>query len=179
LCTALAGRQKLRITYRTVDHDNPVERTICPVKLILFKQELYFICISERHENRDYYIKLCRIVSAELLDETFTVGEKRIRRIQNRLSKSFGILDEDVPKPQKIMIKFPYYFQLILNERRFHASQKTRVDKDGDVILTMDAPVDRELIQWVLGWSESATVIKPKALKDKLRALGRHMVSIY
>jgi proteasome accessory factor B len=179
LLTTLVQHRKLDITYRRPEGKDDVKRTICPVKLILFKGELFFICMSELHADRDYYIKLCRIVTAQITENLFTVPKDRLKRIEKRLSTSFGILDADVPEPEEVSIRFPSYFDLILSERRFHSSQKLSSDKKGNVILRMTVPVDTELIQWVLGWSDKARVLKPKKLKDDLKAMGNYLIKAY
>jgi predicted DNA-binding transcriptional regulator YafY len=176
LLTALSRRRKLDITYRQSEGKDPVNRTICPAKLILFKGELYFICISELHDDRNYYIKLCRIITATLRPDQFTIPPKRMDRINKRLTTSFGILDADEPKPEEIILRFPGYFDLLLSERRFHNSQKLSTDKAGNVIVQLRAPVDRDLIQWVLGWSDRVEVVKPVSLKKRLYALGQMLV---
>jgi predicted DNA-binding transcriptional regulator YafY len=173
LLTALVKHHKLEITYRSSDYDNPVKKVICPVKLILFKQELFFVCISEKH---DYYIKICRIVTAKLLDQTFEIKPDRLKRIDKRLSKSFGLLDDDNPVPENIELQFPYYFKLILSERKFHATQTITINKKGDTILKMKAPIDRELVQWILGWSDRVKVLKPHKLKEEMVKTGEFLI---
>mgnify|MGYP006282675481 CR=1 FL=1 len=179
LLTALVTRRKVATDYRGSAKDKPVPRTICPVKLILYKGELYFICISERHTDRDYYIKLSRIVTATLLDEQFVVPKARRERIEKRLSSSFGMLDEDDPRPRNVTLKFPGYMKLLLSERQFHPSQKLREDTEGSVILTMRAPVDKDLLQWVLGWSDTVQVLKPVSLRRDLAGMGTFLRRTY
>jgi predicted DNA-binding transcriptional regulator YafY len=169
LMTALVDRKKVEILYRRNDIETPEKRIICPVKLLLYKNELYFVCISEKHENRNYYIKLCRIASAILRDETFIVTPERLKKIESRLTSSFGILDDDEPKPETVVLKFPAGWGLILSERRFHHSQKLARDKKGNCILTMQVPVGRDLMQWVLGWSESVVAVKPEKLRMMIK----------
>jgi hypothetical protein len=41
-------------------------------------------------------------------------------------------------------------------------------DKEGNVILSMIVPVDTDLIQWVLGWSDKARVLKPMPFGNSL-----------
>lgn len=174
LLTALSERRKLDILYQG-DLAKPArKRTVCPVKLVLSKGELYFVCISEYHTTRNYYLKLCRITEASLSDSRFTVDAGRMKRINDRLSKSFGILDDDAPKPQKVVLRFPSFFDLILSEKRYHHSQHIGKAKDGSTLLTMTVPVDFELTKWVLGWMDEVTVVQPKGLRDELsRFAGR------
>jgi predicted DNA-binding transcriptional regulator YafY len=176
---ALVERKKLNIVYQSDYEHNPVERTICPVKLVMSKGELYFMCISEYSEKRNYWIKLCRIIKAELTNEVFTVSLKRWQIIENRLKKSTGILSDDVPKSYTVEILFPSFFEQIFSEKKFHYSQKIKKDKQENVLLSMHVPVDRDLIQWILGWSDRAVVLKPKKLRDELYNMGKFLVKKY
>jgi predicted DNA-binding transcriptional regulator YafY len=179
MLTALVDRKKLEISYRKSDIDEPEKKVICPVKLILYKNELYFVCISEKNENRNYYIKLCRITSAALKDETFTVKADRLKRIESRLTRSFGMLDDDEPETETVVLKFPPHWGLILSERRFHSSQKLSHDAKGNCILTMQVPVGLDLVQWVLGWSESVEAIKPAKLREMLKQNAKMILQKY
>jgi predicted DNA-binding transcriptional regulator YafY len=176
MLTALAERRKLEISYRRSAEGNPESRTICPVKLILYKSELYFACISEKH---DYYIKLCRITSAALKEESFAVATDRLKRIESRLTRSFGILDDDESQLETVVLRFPAGWGLILSERRFHNSQKLSKDKKGNCILTMKAPVGKDLMQWVLGWSDSVVAVKPEKLRVMIRETAAGLVKEY
>jgi predicted DNA-binding transcriptional regulator YafY len=107
LLTSLVKQRKLKILYAGAAYGQPKEKTVCPVKLLLFKGELYFVCMSESDAKWDFYVKLCRILKAELTDAVFVPDKKRIERIEKRLVSSFGIYDGAEPAPKKIVIRFP------------------------------------------------------------------------
>jgi hypothetical protein len=52
---------------------------ICPIKLILFKGELYFMSMFEHHVKINFDFKLCRILCAALIDEIFTSAPNRAK----------------------------------------------------------------------------------------------------
>ena len=170
-------KRKMNIVYQRSDLTGTVDKTICPVKLVVFKGELYFLCTTPQW---DYYIKLSRILTAAITDETFTLPADRRRRIEERLSASFGIFDEVEPDIKKIVVKFPArpYYKLIFTERRFHDSQKITLDKNGNVMLTMRVPVGLDLINWVLSWPE-AIVVEPPELMEKLLEIGMELIGKY
>jgi predicted DNA-binding transcriptional regulator YafY len=165
MLTALVDRCKLEIAYRRPDTEKPELRMICPVKLILYKNELYFVCISEKNQERNYYIKLCRIQSAKATKDVFKVTREALKRIESRLTRSFGMLDDDDVTPETVVLRFPPGWGMILTERRFHNSQKLTRDKKGNCILTMQVPVGTDLVQWVLGWSDNVKAEKPAKLR--------------
>lgn len=180
LITSLIEKRKLKILYAGANYEKPQTKIICPAKLILFKGELYFICMSEYQQKWDFYIKLCRILKAELTKKTFTPDPARIKRIEKRLVSSFGILDKTDPEPCDILIQFPpnEYYQRIFTEKKYHHSQKLSTDKDGNAILTMCVPVGMDLINWILSWPE-AVVLEPKALRKELHRTGEKLAQKY
>ena len=162
---ALVEKRKLKITY-IKPGSSPEERSISPVKLLLNKNELYFICISSKHKGVNYFIKLSRILKAEKSPEVFTPTKEDLAGIERRLKNSFGILDNQDARPVPVEIRFPAWFDAIVNEKIFHHSQSVKREKDGSVLLQMKVPLGKELINWVLGWGESAEVIKPQKLRE-------------
>jgi|GEM_PF-1144295 len=179
LLISLIEKRRCKIKYQGTYDKEPYDTSICPVKLVMQKGELYFMCIAETKEDRDYWMKLCRIVEAKVTDRKFNITPERIARIEDRIKKSSGILSDNTPAPEKVVLSFPYYFDRICSEKRFHPTQKMRKDKKGRVLLSIDAPVDKDLVQWVLGWSDSVTVIKPEALKSRLKEMGKLLLDKY
>jgi len=91
--------------YHAGKSEAPYEKIICPAKLLLYGGELYFVCMSEYYD-KDFFIKISRIAKAELTKESFEPDPKRIKRIEDRLVKSFGIYDEGEPKMCKVVVRF-------------------------------------------------------------------------
>lgn len=180
LLTSLVKRRKLKVLYQGGDREKPVSKIICPAKLILFKGELYFICMSEYKAEWDFFIKLCRILKAELKNETFTPDPKRIKRIEQRLAGSFGIMDATIPEPKKVVVRFPAgpYYQHIFTEKRFHQSQKVSKDKQGNILVTLNVPIGLDLINWVLSWPESV-VLEPKELIKEMLVVAKTLEKKY
>jgi hypothetical protein len=114
------------------------------------------------------------------MPETFEPDAKRIKRIEDRLITSFGIFDQNVPKTQKVVVRFPAgpYYQHIFTEKKFHNSQKVSVDKKGAVLVTMSVPVGLDLINWVLSWPE-AVVMEPEGLKKEMLVVAKTLMEKY
>jgi predicted DNA-binding transcriptional regulator YafY len=180
LLTSLLKRKKLKILYAGATYDKPQEKIVCPAKLVLFKGELYFVCMSEADPEWDFFVKVRRILKAELAKETFAPDKRRIERNEKRLVTSFGIHDEPEPKAQKIVIRFPAsnYYERIFSERKYHCSQKLSKEKSGRLVLTLSAPVGFDLVNWVLAWPE-AEVAGPDELRKELKNVGSELVKKY
>lgn len=177
--TALAERRVLEIEYQSSLDTGPAPRAIRPVRLALARGELYLLCISPHDEKKNYWIKVARIAEAKLTDKPFTVSPARLQRIDKRLRDSFGILDDDTPRPRTVMLHFPKYFGLVLQEKRFHHTQEVTRAPSGAMVLRMRVPVDTELVQWVLGWGDRVTVVAPDELKREVLRVGREFVRRY
>jgi predicted DNA-binding transcriptional regulator YafY len=179
ILTSLVKRKKLKILYHSGKSEEPYEKIICPAKLLLYCGELYFVCMSEHHD-KDFFIKISRIVRAELLDEEFKPDPKRVKRIEDRLIKSFGIFDEVEPKVCRVKIRFPStpYYKIIFSEKKFHSSQQmTETKKDG-ILLTLNVPIGMDLVNWVLSWPE-AVVVEPKELIKEMKTVASALTEKY
>jgi predicted DNA-binding transcriptional regulator YafY len=179
ILTSLVKKKKLKILYHAGKCEKPYEKIICPAKLLLYCGELYFVCMSEYYDA-DFFIKISRIIKADLLNESFTPDPKRIKRIEDRLVKSFGIFDGVEQKACKVKVRFPStpYYKLIFSEKKFHSSQQmTETKKDG-ILITLNVPVGMDLINWVLSWPE-AVVVEPKELIEEMKVVARTLTKKY
>lgn len=176
LNTILSGlfkHRNLRLTYRRNLAGDTVQHTICPVKLMLANSDLYLVAVYGPGRKRNYYFKLCRVADAELLEEQFVLTEEQRRSVDKRLSTSFGIFDDIGAKAQKVVLLFPEWFGMTLNEKRFHNSQQVAVNRKGNAVCTMTVPVGDDLVKWVLGWGDLVTVQQPKRLRVMVREVAR------
>jgi predicted DNA-binding transcriptional regulator YafY len=179
ILTSLVKRKKLKILYHAGKCEKPYEKIICPAKLLLYCGELYFVCMSEYY-NKDFFIKISRILKAELTNEPFTPDPKRIKRIEDRLVKSFGMFDGVEPKVFKVVVRFPStpYYKLVFSEKKFHSSQKMLESKKDGILLTLNVPIGMDLINWVLSWP-GAVVVEPKELLEEMRVVARTLTKKY
>ncbi len=83
----------------------------------------------------------------------------------------FGVFSGPLEKVELFIRKD--YAKWFIN-RSWHPSQTLRKHPDGSLTLTMNVPLSRDFITWVLGWHDGVKVIKPQslieALKDKLNS---------
>jgi predicted DNA-binding transcriptional regulator YafY len=174
---ALSQKRTLHIMYERDYNEAPQERTIRPVKLILSGNELYFCCISHRRQTRNFFIKLCRIREAHVTDEKFEVSDTAMKKIDERLGRSFGILDNQDDRAYRITLRFPSWYHTLLSEKRLHATQRITQDRDGNVLLHLQVPVGTELVNWVMSWGRDVEVVKPKRLKNEIADIARHWLA--
>jgi predicted DNA-binding transcriptional regulator YafY len=179
ILTSLVKRKKLKILYHSGKCEEPYEKIISPAKLLLYCGELYFVCMSEFYD-KDFFIKISRIVKAEILNKSFDPDPKRIKRIEDRLIRSFGMFDGVEPKVCKVVVRFPEnpYYKLIFSEKKFHPSQKMSGNKKNGLLVTLNVPIGMDLINWVLSWPE-AVVVEPKELIEEMKIVASTLIKKY
>ena len=135
----------------------------------------------------------------------FTCTENENEKITKKVSKievfdNFEQLFKGVPllacgySPFEIQIASAddmnaYYFEevqrkykavaIYLEEKPFQRSMKVKKLHDGQLLVTMKALNDELLFRWVLGYADSAEVIKPISLRNRLREFSYFLESTY
>jgi len=58
----------------------------------------------------------------------------------------------------------------VVKERIWHPSQEIRPQEDGSVTVTLEAPINYEIISWILGFGSGARVLEPASLQEHMKA---------
>jgi proteasome accessory factor B len=93
------------------------------------------------------------------------------------LSGSFGIFSGG--KKQVVRIRFDSFAAQLVSERIWHASQKLKPLKNGELELTLTLSSLPEVERWVLSWGGHAEVLAPRKLREQLRDIGKKMSDRY
>ncbi len=162
-----------RITYRAL-HDD-VERTfvVALCRLIVHAGRLY---VAAWHPKYRHYITMAvdRIVYVERATDVvmpFHVFDENLYR-----STRFGVYSGKVrPITLRIAPKAARFFQ----ERLWHPTQRFVVKRDGSLHLHLKAPINPELIAWIVSWADVMRPLSPQTLltacKEKVRSLQQGM----
>jgi predicted DNA-binding transcriptional regulator YafY len=102
-----------------------------------------------------------RIQSYSVLDETFTMPADF--SLQDYLQTAFRVM---TGKPEVVRVWFRASAAPVVQERIWHPSQEISEQEDGSVIITMEVPINYEVISWILGFGSAARVIQPASLKE-------------
>jgi proteasome accessory factor B len=78
-----------------------------------------------------------------------------------------------------VVIRFKAEAADLVREREWHESQEMRELPDGVLELHLRLGALAEIERWVLGWGASAEVIKPVALREKIRATAAALTLTY
>ena len=83
--------------------------------------------------------------------------------IPKHLTDSFGVFTGKAR--HRVRIKFDAFAARLVSERQWHASQKIKQLKDGEIELTVTLGGLEEIERWVLSWGDHACVVEPPELR--------------
>lgn len=140
------------------------EMTVAPLSLVLYQHQLYLLARRESGKLHPY--RLSRILTARP-QERFEYPAREQFDPETVFADSFGIWLGD-GDPVEITVRIDGVWATYALRHRWHKSQT--VTRDGAaVVVKIRCRVCREVEQWVLGLGESAEVLGPPELKERLR----------
>ena len=174
---AIHEHRKILVTY--ISETGNIPRMRIPLMVILYQGEIYIGCESQSHPGETYTLKFRRIQKVELTKETFQDNPKTLEMLRKRVQLGSAIFGPQDPKAEDVEIVFSSHVQHYLEEKPFQRSMKMEKLRDGRLLVTMKALNDELLFRWVLSYADSAEVIKPIALRKKLRDFSYFLDSTY
>jgi proteasome accessory factor B len=78
-----------------------------------------------------------------------------------------------------VVIRFKPEIADLVREREWHESQEKRELPGGGLELRLQLGALAEIERWVLGWGAAAEVVKPAALREKIRATAAALAAVY
>ena len=174
---AMHERRKILVTY--ISETGNIPHIRIPLMVILYQGEIYIGCESQTRPGDTYTLKFRRIQKVELTKETFQDNPKTLEMLRKRVQLGSAIYGPQDPKAEDVEIVFNGSAQHYLEERPFQRSMKMEKLRDGHLLVTMKALNDELLFRWVLSYADSAEVIKPIALRKKLREFSYFLDSTY
>ena len=174
---AIHDHRKILVEYATPEK---VEKKVrIPLMIIIYQNEIYIGCESQSNPGKTYVLKFRRIKSIELTKETFQENPKVIETLRKRVMLGSAILGTQDPKAEDVEIVFSSHAQHYLEEKPFQRSMKVEKLRDGRLLVTMKALNDELLFRWVLSYADSAEVIKPISLRERLHKFSFYLESTY
>ena len=174
---AILEHRKIDVTYMTDMGDKKSLRI--PLMVVIYQNEIYIGCESETHPGDTYVLKFRRIKQIALTKETFVENPKILEKLRKRVISGAAILGKQEPKAEDVLIKFDSRAKFFLEEKPFHRSMRIEHEPNGSLLVSMKVEVNELLFRWVLSYADSATVIKPLSLRQKLHDFGNHLLSTY
>jgi predicted DNA-binding transcriptional regulator YafY len=159
---AIQKHEVLQIDYFSFSSQTQRALKVHPHALVLRKHAWYLLAWSETHgkiiQLRAYRIRACQGTNTPFSPQPgFSVKDF----FANHWSAFQGQIDT-------IVLAFDARTAQLVSELEWHPSQKIESLPDGCLEMHLRAPVNPELVSWILGWEGGCRVIEPQNLKGKV-----------
>ena len=164
LFQAVADLRPLTCRYKTGREGEQTRIVIHPYAMVLYRDAIY--CVG-RHVAKDEI----RTFLLDRMYETETSAKERFLlpddfAVDDYFQGQFGIFRGT--ENHQVIIDFDARVAELIRSRRVHATQRLAALPGGGVRLSMVLGDLTEITSWVLGYGETATVIEPPQLRDRV-----------
>ena len=153
--------------------------TRIPLMIIVYQNEIYVACESEKVKGATYTLKFRRILQVKLSKETFVENPKVIDKLRRQVASGAAFMSEQEPHLEDIEIEFEWRVRNYLMENKFNQSMHVRVLRNAKILVTMKADVNQLLVNWITSYTTAARVIKPASLRNSLRDYAKYLLENY
>jgi predicted DNA-binding transcriptional regulator YafY len=164
LFQAVADLRPLRCLYRRAKDGQEERVTIHPYAMVLYKDAIYCVGLHVgKKEIRTFLLDRMRDTECAVT-ERFELPEDF--SIDDHFQGQFGIWRGSEPK--RVVIDFDAKVAEFVRTRRVHPSQELAPLQKGGVRMTMMIGDLTELATWILGFGETARVVEPPELVERV-----------
>ncbi|MBX7253376.1 MAG: WYL domain-containing protein [Candidatus Promineofilum sp.] len=168
---AWVERRRVRMEYLTSSRDGEInERTVEPYHIMPYMRAWYLVAYDHRR-SAVLDFKLDRVLSARLLDETYTIPPDF--DIDDYLGDNWGIMRDAGPPAEAVVLLFAPEAGRWVAEERWHKSQRAEVLPDGRVCVEFFVSVTPEMVRWLLYYGADVWVERPGWLRERLMEAHR------
>jgi predicted DNA-binding transcriptional regulator YafY len=159
LSDATAQKKRVEIRYKALSTGEESKRTVDPYQMWAMNGTFYLIGYCHlRGTVRTFAMD--RIKDFTVLGESFDMPEDF--SLEDYLQTAFRVM---TGKPEVVKVWFRASAAQVVKERIWHPTQELREQEDGSVVVTLEVPINYEVIAWILGFGSAAKVIGPEALQ--------------
>ncbi len=158
----------VEVDYKPLGQDRASKRRIEPYGIAFYRGSLYVIadaCDAKDEETPVRHLKLDRFGKAKALDEWFKPREGF--HLEQHLRESIGIFGGD--KLRTFRIRISSYAAPWIEEDPWHPDQKIQRKGNGDIVLSVKAAHDLEIIPRVLALGAEAELLSPASSRRLMR----------
>lgn len=105
-----------------------------------------------------------RIKSFTVLDESFVMPEDF--GLEDYLQTAFRVMRGS---PEKVMFRLTPGAAHVVRERIWRPTQELRDLPDGGVEISVEAPINYEIISWIMGFGSAAEGIQRESLRKRIK----------
>lgn len=163
LSNATAEKHRVEILYQAASTGKATRRKVDPYQVWAMNGVFYLIGLCHlRSSVRTFAID--RIKSLSVLKEKFAYPKDF--KLEDYLQDAFRVMRGD---PKRIKVRFSPDAARVVRERIWHPSQEIREQEDGSLKITLEVPINYEIVSWILGFGSSAEALQPPELRQRLR----------
>ena len=174
---AIHDHRKIEVEYIT--ENSCKKSTRIPLMIIVYENDLYVGCESEKMVEHTYTLKFRRIKSVKLSKQTFVEKPLVVDKLRRQVVSGAAFMSGQEPKLENVEIEFDGHVKLFLEENPFNRSMRIYDGRGGKILVKLKAENNQMLFNWVVSFSDVARVIKPAALKQKLSEYADYLKKIY
>ncbi len=172
MTTALLREERLRVRHDSVGNGK-TPFVIEPYTLLIYKKGVYLVANSQHHGAvRTFALDGFREVDWLRHDRFEYPDDYHPSQISEGAFGLFG------GKRECVRIFFDEKVARFVRRRQWHPSQRIR-NVEGGIILTMNVAPSVEVVSWVLGFGDKATVVEPATLRNDVAAELRRATARY
>ena len=171
---ACLKKKRLKFTYYSPARDEKSERTVDPYHLFDYMGTWHLIAYCHMRQSvRDF--ALGRITDVTILKETF--NKPPDFNMKDFFGSSFGIYKGKSTK--EVTLRFSPLKSRWIREQIWHKDQKMKFLEDGSLELSFPVADFSEIKMEILRHGDMVEVIKPKSLRDLIKAEAEKITQIY
>lgn len=166
LFQAVADLRPLRCRYRRGREATEERITIHPYAMVLYREAIYCVGLHvQRNEMRTFLLDRMRDTEVSATERFELPSDFHI---DDYFQGQFGIWRGT--QQIKVVVDFDAKVADLVRSRKVHSTQKIASLPDGGVRLSMIVAELTEVVSWVLGFGETARVVEPADLVERIRA---------
>lgn len=171
---ALNQRREITFKYLKPQATKREHRTVQPYHLACIKRQWYLFAFDHLRQDIRRFV-LSRMSDVMMTENSFVIPKDF--SIQKHLSGSFGV--HSATGNYDVKIRFTGLAATLVQERKWHKTQKIFRQLNGAIELQMHLTSLEEVEGWILGWGPNAEVLKPIELREEITKILNNMAQIY
>lgn len=176
LIRGLLHQKVTLIEYVSPRSDGPKRHTIHPLHLANIEGDWYLLAYEKRWSDLAQFA-VSRIRQVEIQEATF-VPPKDFDADKLITSRFGKFVHMDGGRPLTVRMVFRARIAAAISERVWHPRQKTRLLKNGRLMLEFPVAEVRDVVPWVLSWGGYVVRVEPKALRDAVVEAARDLARL-
>ena len=171
---ALRQRRGLTFLYRNLGAPKAQRRHVHPYHLACIENLWYLFAFDVKRQDMRTFV-LTRLRNPGITPEQFTIPKKFDPN--EYLRGSLGVFKSG--GDYEIAIDFDAWAADLVRGRRWHLSQELTELPSGEIRLRLRLNGIEEAERWVLSWGTHATVVRPRALAERIRQSAKLLLARY